>query len=145
MDNQFNSVWASKIMRNEVISKTISEWVDAAKNKETAALAALLHHDVEFSPPFLDETVRGPKNTLQTLGLFSRTTKNFKYIRSWVSEDEAVLEFKAEIGTAVLHGLDLLEFDDKGQIVRFDVMARPHTAISLLRNAYLNSDLTMKF
>lgn len=137
MDNQMNSLWAKKIAESETRHQTISTWVSAASAKDGAALLALFSDDIALLPPFVDDPIYGPQKALETLGFFSRSTRNFSYGRTWVSEDTAVLEFKAEIGAQVLHGLDLIQFDDAGKIVRFEVMARPHSAVALLRAAFL--------
>lgn len=128
-------------MNNETTSATITTWIKAAKSKDGPALMALLHKDVVFAPPFVEEPIHGPAKALATLGLFSRATENFDYARTWVSGDSAILEFKAEIGDLTLHGLDLLEINEAGQITKFEVMARPHSAIALMKEAYLSSGL----
>ena len=142
MEDQFNSIWATKLMRDELIANTVAKWVAAAAIKDVAGLIALLDEGVEFSPQFVEQSFRGPNNMLKVLGVFTNATQNFRYVRNWVSTEGAILEFKADIGSSIVHGLDLLEIDNSGKITKFEVMARPFTAISLLRQAYLESDAT---
>jgi hypothetical protein len=57
---------------------------------------------------------------------------NFRYVREVVSEDNAVLEFNAEIDGIHINGVDMLHWNADGKIDDFKVMIRPLKAINLL-------------
>lgn len=123
----------------ETVALAVTEWVEAATRKDGPALKNLLSENVVLLPPFRDDALHGPADTLMTLASFAKATRDFTYGRTWCSGNTAVLEFRADIEGRALHGLDLIEFDDHGKIVRFEVMARPHSAVSLLRSAVLGT------
>lgn len=137
MDNHMDELQTKRRSDEETISQALQDWVLAASLKDGPALTALLSDDVALFPPFLEDPLIGRAKTLDTLSTFSKVTKNFSYGRAWYSANVAVLEFKAEIEGQSLHGLDLIEFNDLGKIERFEVMARPYSAVTLLKTAIL--------
>ncbi len=137
MDNHMHELRTKKLSGEETISQALKDWVLAASRKNGPALTALLSDDVALFPPFLEDPLIGRAKTLDTLSTFSKVTQNFSCGRTWYSGNIAVLEFKAEIEGHSLHGLDLIEFNDLRKIQRFEVMARPYSAVSLLKTAVL--------
>lgn len=49
--------------------------------------------------------------------------------REWLGKDSAVLQFRTEVGGLDVSGVDMITWDDDGQIVDFTVMARPAKAL----------------
>ena len=56
----------------------------------------------------------------------------FRYIGEWKSANGAVLEFEREIDGIRINGVDMIAWNDDGQITHFKVMIRPLKAINLL-------------
>ncbi len=139
MGNHMDKLGAQRLSGNEAVSQALKDWVRAAASKDGPALRDLLSEDIALFPPFQEEPMIGQTKALKTLSLFSKVTQNFSYDRTWHSGKMAVLEFTAEIEGRTLHGLDLIEFNDRGKISRIEVMARPHAAVTSLRAALLGS------
>jgi hypothetical protein len=57
---------------------------------------------------------------------------NFRYVREIVGDSEAMLEFETEVDGILINGVDLIRWNDAGQIVDFKVMLRPLKAINLI-------------
>lgn len=55
------------------------------------------------------------------------------YKRTWLLERSWVLEFETTVDGKIMHGVDLIDWNDREQIVRFDVMIRPFSAAQLLK------------
>jgi len=51
------------------------------------------------------------------------------YERGWLGADSAVLQFRTEVGGLQVSGVDIITWDDDGQIVDFTVMVRPAKAL----------------
>ena len=60
--------------------------------------------------------------------------EDFTYHRQLASDDglNAVLEFSARVGDKQLKGIDLVRFNEEGQIVEFEVMVRPLSGLQAL-------------
>jgi hypothetical protein len=72
--------------------------------------------------------------TLQYLGAAFHVFFNdtFKYIREITGPRDAALEFEVQIDGITVNGIDMLKWNDEGQIVEFKVLIRPLKAINLI-------------
>ena len=95
-----------------------------------------------FRPPTYFTPWTGKDEFLMLIAAVSEVFgPSFKYGRQWISDDgkDWCLEFTAKIGddtdgkAPLLHGVDLVKLDDKGNIVDFAVLARPPNAVSKLK------------
>jgi hypothetical protein len=58
--------------------------------------------------------------------------ESFRYVREIVGPRDAALEFQVEIDGIAVNGIDLIKWNDVGQIVEFKVLIRPLKAINLI-------------
>jgi len=59
--------------------------------------------------------------------------ENFTYHRTFIGGSRDVaLEFSANIGKWQLRGVDLIKFNDAGEMIEFEVMVRPIKALAAL-------------
>jgi len=56
----------------------------------------------------------------------------FRYVREIVGPSDAMLEFETEIDGVLVNGVDLIKWNDAGEIVEFKVMLRPLKAINVI-------------
>jgi hypothetical protein len=56
----------------------------------------------------------------------------FRYVREIVGPSDAMLEFETEIDGVLVNGVDIIRWNEAGQIVDFKVMLRPLKAINLI-------------
>jgi len=62
-----------------------------------------------------------------------RIFENFRYHRSFVAgPHDVALEFAANIGKWQLRGVDLIKFNEAGEMIEFEVMIRPIKALQAL-------------
>ena len=57
---------------------------------------------------------------------------SFKYVREIVGVSDAMLEFETEIDGVLVNGVDIIKWNDHGQIIEFKVMVRPLKAITVI-------------
>ena len=57
---------------------------------------------------------------------------SFRYVREILGAADAMLEFEAEIDGVLVNGVDIIKWNDAGQIVEFKVMIRPLKAVHLI-------------
>ncbi len=112
----------------------IGRWHEIVKSRDMGALHALLAVDVVFHSPVVHTPQRGRAITAQYLMAASQVLFNpsFRYVGEWRAERSAVLEFATEIEGVVINGVDMISWNEAGEIVEFKVMARPLKAINLL-------------
>lgn len=112
----------------------VQAWHEVVCSRDPAALARLLADDVVFHSPVVHTPQRGKAITLQYLIGAMQVLNNdgFHYERELFGEFDAMLEFVTEIDGVRINGIDLIRWNDAGQIVDFKVMVRPLKAVNLL-------------
>ncbi|MXP15221.1 nuclear transport factor 2 family protein [Altererythrobacter confluentis] len=106
----------------------------AAQGSPRAALEQIIAENAVFHSPVVHTPQRGRALVVAYLSAAGQVLGNdsFTYVREVVDGNNAVLEFTAEIGGIFVNGIDMIEFDDAGQIVDFKVMVRPMKAMNKL-------------
>lgn len=117
-------------------AETVAVLHEVAESRmDPAALAELIADDAVFHSPVMHTPQHGKALVMQYLGaalmLFSQ--HGFHYVRKMVDEENAALEFVAEIDGVHVNGVDLIAFDPEGIIRDFKVMIRPRKAIEAVR------------
>lgn len=112
----------------------IGAWHRLVQQRDMAALHAILADEVVFHSPVVHTPQRGKAITLQYLrgALLVLNNDSFRYEREIVGARDAVLEFTTTIDGITINGIDLIRWNDAGQIVDFKVMVRPLKAVNLL-------------
>ena len=113
---------------------TLAAWHDIVRSRDVAALDALLADEVVFHSPVVHTPQRGKAITTMYLRGAMHVLNNghFRYEREIVGPSDALLEFVTEIDGIHINGIDLIRWDDSGQIVDFKVMVRPLKAVNAL-------------
>jgi hypothetical protein len=112
----------------------IERWHELVKSKDPKALEAILADEAVFESPVVHTPQVGKPITLKYLmgALSVLNNETFRYLNEWHAERSAVLEFACEIEGITINGVDLITWNDAGQITHFKVMIRPLKAINLL-------------
>jgi hypothetical protein len=112
----------------------LPRWHEIVKTRSASGLAALLADDVVFHSPVVHTPQVGKPITTQYLAAALHVFGNpsFKYVREVASDREAVLEFVTEIDGILVNGVDMIAWNEAGQIVDFKVMLRPLKAVNLI-------------
>ena len=115
-------------------SPVIQAWHDLVRSRDMAALQRILADDVVFHSPVVHTPQRGKAITVQYLMGAMQVLNNasFRYEREIVGAHDAVLEFTTEIDGILINGVDLIRWNDAGQIIDFKVMVRPLKAVNML-------------
>ena len=109
-------------------------WHEVASARNVAGLDALLADEVVFHSPVVHTPQVGKKITKLYLAAAVQVffNESFRYVREIVGPRDAALEFQVEIDGIAVNGIDLIKWNDAGQIVEFKVMIRPLKAINLI-------------
>jgi predicted SnoaL-like aldol condensation-catalyzing enzyme len=112
----------------------VAAWHQIVQDRDMKSLDALLFDQVVFHSPVVHTPQRGKAVTMQYLAAAFRVffNESFRYVREIASGQDAVLEFQVEIDGISVNGVDMITWNDAGQIVDFKVMIRPLKAINLI-------------
>jgi hypothetical protein len=112
----------------------LTAWHQIVADRSPRGLAPLLADDVVFYSPIVHTPQVGKPITTQYLAAALHVFGNdtFRYVREVVGEHDAILEFMVEIDGISVNGVDMIKWNDAGQIVEFKVMLRPLKAVNLI-------------
>jgi SnoaL-like domain len=113
---------------------TLHTWHELVRTRKAKGLATLLADDVIFHSPVVHTPQVGKAVTQQYLSAAFRVffDESFHYVRELTGPHDAVLEFQVTIDGIAVNGVDMLKWNDAGQITEFKVMVRPLKAINLI-------------
>ena len=116
------------------VPAVIEHWHRIVNERDLGGLSALLADDVVFLSPVMHTPQAGKALTTGYLRAALNVLNNdsFRYLGAWYGTRSAVLEFGTVIDGVQINGVDIIEWNAAGQIVRFKVMVRPLKAINLL-------------
>ena len=110
----------------------LEKWHSVVFEKKTDMLKELLSDKITFYSP----VVFKPKNTkdeaIFVLSNVIEVLRDFKYHREFIDGKNWALEFSANVGNKSVKGVDLIEFDDNGEIINFEVLIRPLSGLIAL-------------
>lgn len=112
----------------------IARWHELVQSKNPSGLMTLLADDAVFVSPVVHTPQRGKPLTAAYLGAAFQVFFNptFRYVREIIGPTDAMLEFETEIDGVQVNGVDIIRWNDAGQITEFKVMVRPLKAIQLI-------------
>lgn len=124
---------------------TLGTWHELVESRNPSGLDALLSEKVVFHSPVVHTPQIGKAITKQYLAAAFHVffNESFRYVREVAGSTDAVLEFQVEIDGISVNGVDMIKWDESGQIVEFKVMLRPLKAVNLIHQkmaAMLNAN-----
>ncbi|HET7663687.1 MAG TPA: nuclear transport factor 2 family protein [Rhodanobacteraceae bacterium] len=112
----------------------IESWHQLVKANDPSGLDSLLADDVVFISPVVHTPQRGKALAKAYLSAAFQVFFNasFRYVREIVGASDAMLEFETEISGILVNGVDIIKWNERGQIIEFKVMVRPLKAITVI-------------
>ncbi|ENW26718.1 nuclear transport factor 2 family protein [Acinetobacter lwoffii] len=121
-------------MTIENTKKSIARWHEMLESRDMSILNELLAEEVVFRSPVAFQPYPGKQLVFFILTNVIQVFENFTYHREFISEDgnNVVLEFSANVGDKKLKGVDMIQFNEEGQMIDFEVMIRPKSGLEAL-------------
>ncbi|SDJ65969.1 SnoaL-like domain-containing protein [Ferrimonas sediminum] len=112
----------------------MERWNTLISSGDVSSLPQLLADEVCFHSPVVHTPQRGKAITCAYLqAAFSiLMTPSFRYVNKIDGGNRLSLEFVTEVDGVEINGVDLITWNDDGQIAEFKVMIRPLKAINLV-------------
>jgi len=113
----------------------LKRWHQLVRERDARGVDELLADEVIFHSPVVHTPQVGKALTRMYLMAAVQVLANptFRYVREVVEGRDAMLEFEVQIDNVKLNGVDMIRWNDEGQIVDFKVMVRPLKAIHMLQ------------
>ena len=109
--------------------RSLDGWHRFVTSGDRDLLAPLLSEHIVFRSPFVQSPIPGRLVLTTVVQIF----ENFTYHRTFIcGPRDVALEFSANIGKWQLRGVDLIKFNDAGEMIEFEVMVRPIKALAAL-------------
>jgi hypothetical protein len=121
-------------MTIENTRKSIARWHEMLETRDMSVLNELLAEEVVFRSPVAFQPYPGKQVVFFILTNVIQVFEKFTYHREFISEDgnNVVLEFSANVGDKKLKGVDMIQFNEEGQMIDFEVMIRPKSGLEAL-------------
>ena len=121
-------------MTIENTRKSIARWHEMLETRDMSILNELLAEEVVFRSPVAFQPYPGKQLVFFILTNVIQVFEKFTYHREFISEDgnNVVLEFSANVGDKKLKGVDMIQFNEEGQMIDFEVMIRPKSGLEAL-------------
>lgn len=110
----------------------LKEWHEIVFNRDTSRLGDFLADDILFYSPVLWKPKQGKMAAFIILSTVMQVFEDFAYHRQWLNGNQWALEFSARVGDFSLKGIDLMQFNEAGQVVNFEVIVRPLNGVQAL-------------
>lgn len=109
----------------------LEKWHKIMLSNDLQLLDEVLAEEVVFHSPVVHTPQKGKYITKLYLTAASEVLggDGFTYVREIVGDGNFVLEFTKEIDGVHINGVDIVAFNEQGQIVDFKVMVRPLKAM----------------
>ena len=123
------------MIEHHIAATGLAAWhayMDGGANPD--GLRAMLAEDAVFHSPVVHTPQIGRDKVFAYLFAASKVlgSANFAYVRDIVDSDSAMLEFTDVVDGIHINGVDIIRWNDAGQIVDFKVMVRPLKAVNKL-------------
>ncbi|MCT8088322.1 nuclear transport factor 2 family protein [Acinetobacter sp. C_4_1] len=121
-------------MTIQTTKQAIKRWHAMLQTRDMSILNELLAEDVVFRSPVAYQPYPGKQVVFFILSNVIQIFENFRYHREFYTEDgmNVVLEFSANVGEKKLKGIDMIQLNEQGQIIDFEVMLRPKSGLEAL-------------
>lgn len=115
-------------------SPVIQRWIQIVDSGRIDGLDTLLAEDAVFFSPAVFTAQEGRATVVAYLAAALKlfADSGFHYVEQWHSEYSAILEFEANVAGTYVNGIDMIHWNDHGQIVSVKVMIRPVKALQTI-------------
>ena len=112
----------------------ITKWHEVVSTKNYQLLEEILDDNVIFYSPVVFTPQKGKEITKIYLSAAAEVFEgnSFSYVREFIKDNEAALEFELELDEIKVNGVDLITWNHEKKITEFKVFIRPLQAVNAL-------------
>ena len=114
----------------------LQRWHGVVASRDASELAGMIAPDAVFRSPAVHTPQEGRDTVVAYLSAALVVLgPELTYHDTWTRESDAALRFTTVVDGMQVEGIDLITWDDEGQIVSFTVMIRPMKALGAVIGA----------
>jgi hypothetical protein len=113
----------------------LARWHRIVFERDLQGLKDILAEEITFFSPVRWKPFEGRPAAHAILSTVMEVFQDFAYHRQFVDGQNWALEFSARVDDLSLKGIDLIQFNDQGQIQTFEVFIRPVNALQAVATA----------
>ncbi len=110
----------------------LDKWHKVVFEKDLKTLNELISDKITLYSPVVFKPKATKEEAMFVLSNVIEVLTEFKYHREFQDGKNWALEFSAVVNGKSVKGIDLIEFDEKDQIVNFEVLIRPLSGLIAL-------------
>jgi len=110
----------------------LERWHKVVFEKDLKILSELISDKITFYSPVVFKPKSTKDEAMFVLSNVIEVLTDFKYHREFLDGNNWALEFSAVVNGKSVKGIDLITFNDDGQIENFDVLIRPLSGLIAL-------------
>lgn len=111
----------------------LERWHELVESRDPGRLRGLIAEDAVFRSPAVHTPQQGRDLvTAYLAGAITVLGPGLVYHDEWTRDRDAVLRFTTVVDELQVEGVDMITWDDDGQIVAFTVMIRPLKALNAI-------------
>ena len=116
------------------VARSLESWHHMVASRDLSNLLSIVHPDAVFRSPMANTAYTSAPALMLALSTVIQVFEDFTYHRQLAADGglNIVLEFSARVGDKQLKGIDLVRFNEQGQITEFEVMVRPLSGLQAL-------------
>lgn len=116
------------------VARSLDTWHHMVASRDLSNLLSIVHPDAVFRSPMANTAYTSAPALMLALSTVIQVFEDFTYHRQLATDDglNIVLEFSARVSDKQLKGIDLVRFNEEGQIMEFEVMVRPLSGLQAL-------------
>lgn len=116
------------------VARSLETWHHMVASRDLSNLLSIVLPDAVFRSPMANTAYTSAPALMLALSTVIQVFQDFTYHRQLATDDglNIVLEFSARVGDKQLKGIDLVRFNEQGQITEFEVMVRPLSGLQAL-------------
>jgi SnoaL-like domain len=124
----------SAVALSAAATKSLTKWLAMVAKGDFLELPSIIAADAVYHSPVEWHPYPGRDLVCLLVRTAASVLEDFKYHRKFAAGDSAALEFTAHIGNEPLKAAHVLRFNDAGDIIDIDLIARPAKGVMALGN-----------
>ena len=119
----------------------IHKWHEVIESDDLRMLDEIIADDAVFSSPVVFKPLEGKEMTMMYLHAAGQSfnMEKFKYTKEIHDGMNSVLEFETYIDDISVNGVDIIEWNEDGEICNFKVMIRPFKAVQKVQEKMIEA------
>ena len=130
--SQITEQATKQVTMQEIMKDRLKQWHQVVNEKDFKLLHSILADNVEFHSPTVWQPKQGKQITAYILKTVIGIFEDFSYHRQFINDDSVALEFSAKVGDKKIKGVDLIHWNEQGEIDHFEVLIRPLNGLQLM-------------